>query len=60
MNKIKKVTHVFAVGLGLVVGFVGSPAGQGVLRQYPKLSVGASVLLAVAAALGVYHQPNAN
>jgi hypothetical protein len=50
----KTITHVFAVALAAVAGFVVTPAGQAVIHQYPVLSGLAGVILTLAA---VYHVP---
>ena len=56
MGKFKAVTHWLAVGLAVVTGFAVSPAGQALVRQYPK----ASGLFGFLAALGaLYHTPRA-
>lgn len=54
MSKFKRVTHVLAaIGLG-IVGFIVSPAGQALIRQYPIIS---GVATGVAALAAVYHVP---
>ncbi|HUJ33273.1 MAG TPA: hypothetical protein VLY23_18470 [Candidatus Acidoferrum sp.] len=54
MGKFKKLTHVLAVAAVAVVGFVVSPAGQAVVKQYPWASAISGAILAVAA---IYHVP---
>ena len=56
MGKFKAVTHVLAVGLGLVVAFLSSPAGVALIGQYRWAGVAAAGILAAA---GVYHAPAA-
>jgi hypothetical protein len=54
MSRFKKVTHVLAaIGLG-IVGFIVSPAGQALIKQYPIVS---GVAAGVAALAAVYHVP---
>lgn len=48
MSKFSKVTHVLAVILGSAAAFALSPAGQAVIKQYPKLG-GVAGILGVAA-----------
>lgn len=54
MTRFKKLTHVLAVGFAAVVGFAVSPAGEAIVKQYPKVS-GIFALLGVLGAL--YHSP---
>lgn len=51
---VSAITHVLAVAFSAAVVFVMSPAGQALVKQYPKLSVASGILLAIAA---VYHVP---
>lgn len=44
--KIKPLTHVIAVGIAAIAGFLATPAGQALIRQYP-------VLVPVATGIGV-------
>lgn len=44
--KIKPLTHVIAVGIAAIAGFLVTPAGQALIRQYP-------VLVPVATGIGV-------
>lgn len=54
MPNYKNITHVLAVVLSAVAGFVVTPAGQAVIKQYPVLSGVTGVVLMLAA---VYHIP---
>jgi hypothetical protein len=54
LSKIKGLTHVFAVVGLAIVGFVVSPAGQAVVKQYPVTSGIAGAIVALGA---IYHQP---
>jgi hypothetical protein len=57
MPNYKTFTHVLAVVLASLAGFVVTPAGQAVIHQYPYLSGAAGVILTLAA---VYHVPTAS
>ena len=57
MANYKNITHILAVALSVVAGFVVTPAGQAVIHQYPYLSGAAGVILTLAA---VYHVPTAS
>ena len=50
----KKVTHVAAALFAAAVGFAVSPAGEALVRQYPKLAA-VSTLLGLLGSL--YHSP---
>jgi hypothetical protein len=50
---MKTITHIYAAVAVAVGGFLLTPAGVAILHQYPRLAS----LLALAAALGVYHNP---
>ena len=54
MNRFKRITHLCALGLAAVAAFFMSPAGQELVKQYPKLS-GISALTVSLVAL--YHSP---
>jgi len=54
MNQWKKVTHVVAVGFATVAAFAISPAGQAVVKQYPKLAVAVTLIGSLGA---LYHEP---
>ena len=55
--KLKTITHVFAVVLTGAVAFAVSPAGQALVKQYPKL---AGVIGIIAALGALYHEPKAD
>jgi hypothetical protein len=55
--KLKTITHVFAVVLAAVVTFAVSPAGQALVKQYPKIAGVFGILVALGA---VYHEPKAD
>ncbi|MGH9735417.1 MAG: hypothetical protein ACRD8A_12615 [Candidatus Acidiferrales bacterium] len=57
MNKFKKVTHLFAAALAGAAAFAVSPAGQGLVKQYPWASGIAAGILGLAA---LYHSPKAS
>lgn len=50
----KTVTHVIAAVLATGAAFLVSPAGQALLKQYPKLSVVSGLVLTLAS---LYHDP---
>lgn len=50
----KKLTHVFAVIIGLLATFIMTPAGQAIVAQYPKLSGLVAGVMALAA---LYRNP---
>jgi hypothetical protein len=52
--KLKTITHVFAAILAGAVAFAVSPAGQALVRQYPKLAAVVGIITALGA---VYHDP---
>lgn len=54
MGKFKSATHFLAAGLGVVVAFLVSPAGQALAGQYRWAAVASAGILAAA---GVYHAP---
>ncbi len=54
MPNYKNITHILAGALAIVAGFVVTPAGQAIIKQYPWSSGLAGVILALAA---VYHVP---
>lgn len=56
MKGISKLTHVLALGAAAVYGFILSPAGQAVLKQYPHLE---PVVTGIVMIAGLYFSPKA-
>ncbi|HTS10572.1 MAG TPA: hypothetical protein VMH00_00510 [Candidatus Limnocylindrales bacterium] len=54
MSRFKAATHVLAAGLGAVVAFLVSPAGQALVGQYRWAAIASAAILTAA---GVYHAP---
>ena len=52
--KFSSITHYLAVAAVLAVGFLESPAGQALARQYPHIEPIAGLLTTV---LALYHVP---
>lgn len=59
--RFKTATHTLAAamftGFLWLSHFATSPAGQALTRQYPKLSIAASVITAASAAAALYFSP---
>ena len=57
LSKFKGVTHFAAAAFTAIVGFAASPAGQAIVKQYPKLSAAATLLGLLGA---LYHNPQSD
>ena len=53
---MKKITHVLALGVAALYGFILTPAGLALAHQYKLIGVAFAGIMTIAA---LYHQPKA-